>query len=198
MEKKYDKNEVQQNINKLDDVGCLIFGLSCIERLFGNYAEFVKENNWGSTKELRQIIDLLWSIVDSDFVIDNYNVLRNKCESLMPNTEDFQTVLVSSALDASSAVLIILDYLVDNTNSNIVDITSLCIDTVDMYVQELLNLKIDDPKIEIKILQHELMQAELKKQKEEIEKLIQYSKTKQKKDTFLSEFKGPKKSNLGF
>jgi len=197
MEPKYNKDAFQQRINELDHRSALAFGLSCAERLYRNYVKFSQDFNWGEPKRLREILDKIWNYMQTDIIDFSLDDEKEKCEDLMPDTEDFQTILVSSALDASSAVLMLLDYISNHDAQSIGDISSICNDTVDMYVQELLDIKQNDPYYEAKILDHTLMQTELIRQRENIEHLKKMPLDNSTYFLYQEKWRCPKVSNIG-
>jgi uncharacterized protein YjaG (DUF416 family) len=101
--------------------------------------------------------------------------LRDAVATAAPDTEDFETVYVSSALDAAASAGLVLDYVLEGSTSSIVEIASLCRDTVDMIAQERENMDSSDPKLEERISSHPLMQAELKRQRTDLQSLAAFA-----------------------
>jgi uncharacterized protein len=198
MEPRYDRHEVQRCLNKMAYESTYAFGLSCAERLWGNYKQFSTETKWGDASRLRFILDNLWLFLGGQVSGEDISRYREECESLMPETEDFQTILVSSALDAASAALLLIDSLPDQDRASIGDISSLCIDTVDMFIQEELDLQPSDPVLETRILEHELMQRELTVQRLDLNQLLVEPISQENISVYRSRWKEPARSNLGF
>jgi len=90
-------------------------------------------------------------------------------ESIAPDTEDFDSVLVSSALDAALATCLLMRAFGDQQTDSIVEVVTLVRDSVDMYVKEMEDMDPADPDLEENILGHELMQKELRRQREDLE-----------------------------
>jgi uncharacterized protein YjaG (DUF416 family) len=57
-----------------------------------------------------------------------------------PDTEDFQTVMVSPTLDACTTIQDSLYFLVDNNFSRIINISNYAADTISVFIQEKENL----------------------------------------------------------
>jgi len=144
----------------------VLFALRCCERLYPNFVFFSSKFRTGDPVPLRQSLDFSWlSLLDDERKIDVSEYLFSSIESQMPDTECFDTIYVSSALDACAACLLLLEFLRHRRLNRILEIATLARDTVDMFVQELENLPPNDPDIEKKIQAHELMQNEIKVQK---------------------------------
>ena len=154
----------------LNVAGRLTFALSCAERMLPNYRRFVRENDWGDPLVLREALDLGWSWLENHRISsDAARRLRDACFEQAPHTEDFSSILVSSALDAANSAANIAELLIEPDVEKAVEIASYGRDTVDMYVQELEDMPPNAPDLEERIRRHEMMQRELTRQREAIE-----------------------------
>jgi len=156
----------------------LAFALSCAERLYPNYLAFVKQQSWGEPSVLRAALDLGWSVLEghaSD--LSDLKSLGDAVQRAEPETEDFDTILVSSALDAAASAGLVLQFLKDRNARVVVEIATLCRDTVDMFVQDVEGLTPSQPNFEEKILKHDLMQRELQRQHADLEELRNFTGT---------------------
>jgi uncharacterized protein len=162
----FDKDFLANELSTLPKTHRLAFAASCAERLFPNYAAFSQKTNWGDTKVLREALDEVWGIL-SGKVVEKERIakLMALCDQVTPDTEDFDSIDASLALDATNAVYTMLMCVTDCTVQKAVEVASYARDTVDMSVQELENMDYNDPHFEKKILQHPLMAKELKKQR---------------------------------
>lgn len=127
----------------------LAFGLACSERLYPNYTVFAREQGWGEPETLRAALDLAWDAVlgqpaSSEIVRE----IKKRVEDAEPDTEDFGTILVSSALDAATTAGLVLKLLEVDDIDVAVEIASLARDTVDMYVQAAENIDPSDTALE--------------------------------------------------
>ncbi len=148
------------------------FALATAERLLPNYAFFERAEGWGNSEVLREVLDLAWtSLLDSSFTVPPLGELRQAVEEATPDTEEFDTVHVSSALDAATAAASVLDLLEDGEVEHAVSVATMARDSVDMYVQELEDMDAQDPRLEQRILEHDLMQKELRRQREQLARL---------------------------
>ena len=169
---KFDPKQLSEQLSHLPSLQVAAFCASCCERLYGNYMAFQNQTGWGESSELRKAIDLIWKFAFNEIVLqdisDEIEVSMNSVEANTPDTEDFETVLVSLALDAASAVFTTLAYLKDQDPKMAVEVASFAIDTVDMFVQVNEGYHPQDPQLEDKIVSHPFMIKELNFQKQDL------------------------------
>lgn len=165
----FDRDFLAKELSILPKTHRLAFTAFCAERLFPNYVAFSQETNWGDAKVLREALDEVWRILLGKVVKkERIAKLMALCDQVTPDTEDFDSIYASPALDATNAVYTTLMCVTDCTIQKAVEVAGYVRDTVDMYVQELEDLDYNDPHFEKKILQHPLMVKELKKQREDL------------------------------
>ncbi len=158
------------NLNLLENFDYrkqLAFAYFTCERLYPNYVHFSRNFEFGDEIILRAAIDLIYGalLTTTSPSQDDIKSYSSKVESNTPNTEDFDTIFVSSALDSCTAILETLDFILDNKVSRLYDISSFAIDTVDMYVSVRDNLDFNnDSLFNQKIFDDPLMQREYKVQ----------------------------------
>jgi len=198
MEADFDKNQLEPLVGKMSRGQKLLFMLSCCERLFPNYSFFQKKHNWGEPETLRMILDYLWESFKGGCDIDTVKELTEQCNRIVPDSEDFDTIDVSSAMDAGCSVLSVLSFLLSESIERILDVAVLSYDTVDMYVQELEKMSPNDPGLERKIFEHRFVQQELKRQREDVEFLLNKDMTDEQKYEFVkNKYYKVKESNIG-
>jgi len=175
----------------------LAFALSCGERLFPNYVAFLRENAWGNAAPLRAALDTGWEMLDDRTVsLADRRALMERVEAEAPNTEDFDTILVSSALDAATAASLVLRLLDDGSPSTVVAIAALCRDTVDMFVQDREALEPSQSDFEERIGNHPLMQRELQRQATDINELSEFGGTTMEVERIRQKWRSPARSNI--
>lgn len=152
-------------INKLKDLDFtkqLAFAYLTCERLYPNYVYFSDNYNFGTPIILREAIDFLYqNIFEKNPDKAKINSLVKKIEKNTPDTEDFTTIFVSSALDACTCILDSLDFLIDKDFSRIKSISTYATDTVDMYIREIENIEASDKNFIQKVNEHLLMYKEI-------------------------------------
>jgi uncharacterized protein YjaG (DUF416 family) len=164
----FDEDRLRQSLARLDPWKRVAFmALSC-ERMVPNYDRFTADSGFGDSQVLRRGIDAAWSWLESDRVPDDLKSVRARVEQQAPDTEGFSSRFTSAALDAANAVASLLDAIDDPDGANPVEVASLARDTVDLYVQEIENLDPNDRGLEDAIRRHPLMQAELRRQRDDL------------------------------
>jgi uncharacterized protein len=93
----------------------------------------------------------------------------------VPNTEQFRSPYTSAALDAANAIAAVLYGLERPEEARPVEVASLARDTVDLFVQNLMSLDPNVTGFEEAILEHSLMQRELRRQREDLDALTGWS-----------------------
>ncbi|EJF99014.1 DUF416 family protein [Flavobacterium sp. F52] len=158
------RDTISEKLAILNDEKKVIFSLLICERLFPNYVFFSIKYSFGNPSELKEIISTLYrDLLDKrkSSKIDNYIEI---VEKITPDTEDYDTILASFALDACTSILSTLYFLKDDDFENIVDVATYARDTVDMFIQERDDLDINDSQMELLIEKDPFMQRELKRQ----------------------------------
>jgi uncharacterized protein YjaG (DUF416 family) len=163
----FEPHTMEVNLSKLPFQHQLVFTSLCCERLIPNYMEFTRIEGWGDFRILRETLDWIWhSSINGDLSTVQVKRLIQLCEKEIPDTEEFESIYVSFALDVANAIVETLKFIEDREFLHIVDIASLCRDTVDMFIQEENDMDYTDPEFEQKILRHPLMVNELQRQNE--------------------------------
>lgn len=157
-------------INKLKEVDFtkqLAFAYLTCERLYPNYVYFSKKYEFGNPDILRTSIDFLHSnLFDNKADKTKINSLIKDVDKNIPEPADYDTILASSALDASTVIIESLNFLIDKQTSRLDDISTMAIDTADMYIQDVENLDYNtDKHFQQKIDTHPLMIKEISIQK---------------------------------
>lgn len=165
----FDPDGLRKLLGGLGPQQRLVFALACSERLYPNYVVFADEQGWGEPETLRTALDLAWdAVLGQSPSLEVVRQLKKRVEDAEPDTEEFGTYLVSSALDATATAGLVLKLIEADDPGLAVEIASLSRDTVDMYVQVIEHLDPSDAALEKKILVHRLMQAELRRQRDDL------------------------------
>lgn len=192
-----DRSALDRGLASLSREALIAFGLGCCERLYPNYVAFKRETGWGEPDVLRKGLDLAWRVLEGfESSHDSVSSARQEVRRAEPETEDFDTILVSPALDAAAAVGLILKFIAEGGVGTIVEIASLCTDTVDMFVQDQDGLAPNDPKLEERILNHRLMQRELQRQHDDLLALRSFSGLPTEVARLRESWRNPQKSNI--
>lgn len=158
----FNSEVLKDRLIKLDSKRQLAFGAVCCERLLPNYLAFQKDAGWGNFDLVRKALDCVWASLNGRTPSSQeIKEITTSCESAAPDSEDFDSLYVTSAQDACFAVCSLLDYLLESDVLKVVQVATYATDSVDLYVQEIESMAPNDPQLEQKILMHRLMQREL-------------------------------------
>ena len=152
----FDKATLRKQLSSLDSNGLLIFGVLCCERMFPNYVAFVNQNNWGNADILRYTIDLAWSHAQTGKSDPDLGILKNDCISATPHPDHFQSLSVSSALDAALSIATLIDLIGSSDVQHAFTIASFAHDTVHMFVRELDGMDDNAPDLSEQVYSHDL------------------------------------------
>lgn len=154
------------------------FAASCAERLVPNYAAFVEETGWGETQRLRAALDAVWRYLSEPDTVPPSDLRSHyvAVDEVIPDTEEFDTPLASSALDAGVAVLGATAACYDPDVRHAASASQSATDTVDMYIQELLDPSSSGMDFEAQVASHPFMQRESARQAEDLSMLQQAGK----------------------
>jgi uncharacterized protein YjaG (DUF416 family) len=171
----FDEDRLRQSLARLDPWKRMAFMTLCCERMVPNYDRFTADSGFGDSLVLRRGIDAAWSWLESNRVPDDFESVRARVEQQAPDTAGFSSPFTSAALDAANAVASVLDAISEPEGADAIEVASLARDTVDLYVQEIENLDPNDRGLEEAIRRHPLMQAELRRQREDLAHLERWT-----------------------
>lgn len=171
----FDEDRLRESLSGLEPWRQIAFMVLCCERMLPNYERFAAESGFGDVQPLREAVEAAWTWLESDRKAAGLARLRATVERQAPNTEEFASAFTSAALDAANAVATLLDAVERPDNAAPVEVACLARDTVDIYVQESGNLYPNRPDFEQQIQRHELMQAELLRQHDDLSELERWS-----------------------
>lgn len=170
MEKYFDNN-LDQQLVALPYWKQLVFLISICQRLLPCFYKFTKESNHQGYDILEEALNKAWTNLLNGKIKVDLSIEQKKCESIAPDTESYDTIFVSLALDSAVSISLLMSAFTKNDTETIIQATSLILDSIDMYIQEIEKMNPYDKKLEEKILQHKLMQNELMKQRKDLELL---------------------------
>ena len=154
--------DLSEKLQRLTVPQQIAFSASCSERLFPNYQAFFKEENWGDPDVMRVALDTVWDNLEEGVVPSKgLSELIEECDSVTPDTEDFETPLVSSALDAGTAIVGTLELCKDGDWNHAFEAAGFARDTVYLALSA---QGLDD----VDMVQHPWMKRELEKQEEDL------------------------------
>lgn len=136
------RKKIADKILNLNFTQAGLFGLIVFRRLYPNYQIFNKmyENEFDEHRLWEIHTEFEEYLRQVEIGEHNRESLSNEIFNLMPEPGDYDSILVSAALDASSTISAMNDFLTTKNNRKIIDISTMAFDTVDMYIQEEENL----------------------------------------------------------
>ena len=140
--------------------------LSC-ERVYPNYLFFSINYNFGDVGTLKAAIDFLYENIFND-AIDNKRIefYLKVADVNAPRPDNFDTFYATIAMYSAGVIYESINLLRRTDVSRILtDISTMCTDAVDLFIQERDDMDYDEEDFEIKILNDSLMQTELSIQK---------------------------------
>ena len=196
----YSKEEVQRRLESLSSRSRVAFGLSCCERMLRNYIAFKQKVQWGDEQPLRKALDELWNHLEGQAMNETTaKELIEQCEKVTPDADDFSVILVGPAQEACFSICCVLDYVLQGNPERIAQASAFAIDTLDGYVQEVLDGFPNtargvpySPEREERIRLHPLMQRELARQDADLKLLA----TNPDLSSLKAQWRAPAKSNI--
>lgn len=193
----FDREKLRQSVAGLAPPQRLAFALGCAERLYPNYLAFSCEQQWGDPGALRAALDLAWEALEGrPLSTSALREAQDRALMAAPDTEDFQTPLVSAALDAAVASRYLLAAVqADDNIEPVVNIAITCYDTVEMYVQATVYAQSTPPQLQVDL--HPLVQAELQRQQDDLQFLATAAWSPSEVARLKDIWREPEVSNIG-
>jgi uncharacterized protein YjaG (DUF416 family) len=171
----FDEERLSRSLAGLDAWKRVAFIAMTCDRMVPNYDRFSAETNFGDPMVLRRGLDVAWEWLETNTLSVDLNSLTAQVEEQAPNTDQFASPFTSAALDASNAIAVLLNALCHPGCAAPVEVACLARDTVDLYVQDIEKLDPNDPNLEEAIRRHPLMQAELRRQRTDLERIERWA-----------------------
>lgn len=160
-------DEILDGLKKLSFKKQVLFSYLACLRTYPNYEYFASEFKFGDPSVLVEGENyLLEFILDSKQIsIEIIENIQLKIDKITPMPGNFNSIIASSALDATSCLYESLLFIIDKNINRLKDIVTLCLDTIDMFLVIKNNIDINSEGHEKIIYTHELMEREMKTQK---------------------------------
>lgn len=165
--------DIKKRLLPLSDKARILFAVLICERLYPNYVFFQNLVHWGNHDILQDAISVIRQYLFKDDLFSKEDIedVMERIDLVTPDTEDFVGITTSFALDACTSIYGTLSYILDKNIDHVVDVASVALDTVDMFIQEKDDLNANDRDIEMKIANDPFMIAEKAGQRELLQKL---------------------------
>lgn len=172
-------DDLESGIEALPNPHRIAFAASICERLLPNYAAFYRTENWGNLSMLRTALDEVWQILQGKPVdAARIRQLRDDCEDVMPNLEDFPgSRYDGEAQEADIAIIYTLDACLYPSKSCIIKVVNCALRTLHLALYSEYYFS-DNPlpddifeRLEKEMINHPWTLRELAKQREDLENL---------------------------
>lgn len=131
-------NFLESRLERLSNAQVVDFALNICSRLLPYYIQFQGEHGWGNREVLSEGIHFCKEFRNyKGAEVNKLLDLMQQTEEAIPDTEEFENG--SLALNASAAVLELLEYILDKDLSHILNISSYMTDTIDFIARENVN-----------------------------------------------------------
>jgi len=123
-------------ISKSKTETLIVFSIDICKRLIDDYVDFYNKYNWGNPDILKEAIKYCEETEFKQIDRGKIKNLIHKVEKVTPDTEDFENIEVSYALNSACAVLDLLEFIMKQEKIYVSNISSYVIDTIDFKIQE--------------------------------------------------------------
>jgi uncharacterized protein len=168
----FDEKLILKELNDISEFHRIAFAASCCERMLPSYKKFVEVENWGDYECFRIFLNQIWGHIIGNYLTGEYIInSMDMCFEIGPDSEYFESVYTSYAIDLGSAIYHTFKYCLTSDIKNLLAVANAAISTVDLFVQEKYNMDPNDHNLEFKICNDELMQTEIIKQIDDLKLL---------------------------
>ncbi len=162
----FDHDALRLRLEAMNARQRLVFAVLCYFAVERHYRAFVVATGWGNAEQMRQWAERLWSIAAGDTVlnVDELRAVQEQWDALVPDHDDFDSLLTSAALDAAVVLVCATDVAASGSAQEALNAGAQVVALADLLAQESEDMHPQDAQLEEKILAHPLMQAELRRQ----------------------------------
>lgn len=176
----FDIEKLRNRLEQLPTRHVLTFGVWLLERMLPNFVRFCVETQSEGVWVLKGVISYTWSVIETGKTNQLNPPTLTMCESITPDTEDFDSRYTSDALNAAASASYLLSFIHSNDLAHVLEIAGLARDSAYLYID--LSDDVDDNlgDLEEQIRVHPLMQAELRCQESDLAFLEQWRNDNEK------------------
>lgn len=171
----FDAEKLRRRLNRLPPRHVLTFGVWLLERMLPNFAKFSAETQFEGVSILDEVVTYAWRVIETGDKDSLRAPSVTLCESILPDTEDFDSLYTSSALDAAVSACNLLLFIEKNQTDLVVEMAGLARDTADLLIQFSSPDWAYTKEFDETVRNHPLMQLELSCQESDIAFLEQWS-----------------------
>jgi len=150
------REELERRVLSLENDKALMFGVFVSRRLIRSFEEFSAKTGHMGISILHQAIYYAWAAIER--VEFGQKITSERCFNAAPDSEEFRSLLTSSAINAANACGVLVDF-ANSLTDNVLEISQLSIDGVDLLIQNQTDKEILD--IDSYINSHPVMIREI-------------------------------------
>jgi len=171
---RYDEPLLVKHLNRIAPPLRVAFAASCAERLFPAYVRFSEQTGRGNPRILRSALDRLWTaLVDQAISASDLATEIDSCMAQIPREDEGDwSPTRAYAEDAAAAIAYGLRVLNKGDSQEAAWAARRVYEALDHFVINTSGVDGDGPDVEEQVLQHPLVQAELKRQRRDLEALV--------------------------
>lgn len=138
------------------------FAYLCCERVYPHYVYFFNNYSFGNIEVFRTAIDTVYNSIFNQSDMQKVELLLQQIDINAPVPGNFTTFYASVAMNAAGVIYESVNLIKQKDVSRILDdISTMCTNAIDLFIQERDDMDYDDPEFETKILNDYLMQQEI-------------------------------------
>jgi uncharacterized protein YjaG (DUF416 family) len=174
----YDEQELVHRLDQLPSKLRVVYAAACVERLLPTYFSFSERTGKGDPNRLARILERLWADLQGDpMSAEEIKVNLDTCTSLIPqeNEEPWVEEQVY-AEDATAALAYALRARQSGESQEAAWAARRVYEAADYYVINRVGIDTSQPRGEEHVLSHGIVQAELARQRRDVEDLLNAAK----------------------
>jgi len=106
---RFSKTEINLVLASHPERHRIAFAAACAERLLPHYELFSSAEHFCDPAWLYRAVDLVWDYLKGNSTLAELIAIQEQIEAIVPDTDDFESLLASRALDAASATAQLID-----------------------------------------------------------------------------------------
>jgi uncharacterized protein YjaG (DUF416 family) len=138
------KTKLNDLVSKSKNQTLVSFAIDICKRLLPDYIFFSKKHNWGNPEILSKAIEYCEITLINQTDKEKVKELIYEIEKVTPDTEDFEDIEVSYALNSATSVLGLLEFIVTQDKIHISNVSSYITDTIDFKLGDLSNEELEN------------------------------------------------------
>src|ERR1700744_5772778 len=109
------KEDIEKGLLSLTYEAKILFSVLTSEKLYPNYVAFEARSDWGNSEILKEATSLVYYylINRNSTSISDFDDIITRIDLITPDTEDFSDLTTSFALDACTALISTIKFIID-------------------------------------------------------------------------------------